>query len=229
MFNQNILVVVHQTSSNPGRIGQILRQKNYQLDVRIPSVGDSLPSNMDDYCASIVFGGPMSANDPDQFIQTELHWIEKVLQANKPFLGICLGAQMLAKVLGAKIESHPYEFVEIGYYPIEYTPAGKSYFQDLNYVYHWHNQGFEIPQSAVKLAEGNIFENQAFRYNHKAYGLQFHPEIDLDMIKLWTKLGEDQLSLPGATPRFKQIQQHGIYGEKAQQWLEQFLSDWLHK
>lgn len=227
MIDRQILVIVHQANSNPGRIGKLLRQKDYQLDIRIPSQGETLPSSMDNYCGSIVFGGPMSANDADEFIRTELAWIELVLRSNKPFLGICLGAQMLAKVLGSSVKSHPEQQVEIGYYPIEATAEGKDFFQNFNQVYHWHREGFEIPSDAVKLARGNTFANQAFRYNHNAYGLQFHPEINGEMIRLWTKLGADQLVLPGATPRDKQIQQHQLYGGITKQWLNQFLERWL--
>ena len=95
---QPILIVMHQETSTPGRVGHALRQRGYRLDMRRPPLGDPLPATMTGHAGAIIFGGPMSANDPTDFIRREIDWLRAPLKENKPFLGICLGAQMLAKI-----------------------------------------------------------------------------------------------------------------------------------
>ena len=93
----------------------------YPLDMRRPRFGDALPETMRDHAGAVIFGGPMSANDDDEFIRREIDWIAVPLKEDKPFLGICLGAQMLARALGARVFPHPEGQAEIGYYPIRPT------------------------------------------------------------------------------------------------------------
>jgi GMP synthase (glutamine-hydrolysing) len=149
------------------------------------------------------------------------------LDAKKPFLGICLGAQMLAKVLGGSVDSRPDGLVEIGYYPLYPTPQGQTELGSLTWVYHWHKEGLELPTDAVRLARGDRFDNQAFRYGNHTYGLQFHPEMQREAIQLWTVRGAEQLSFPGAQPPAEQLQKYELYGQQAANWLPGFLRSWL--
>ena len=226
-----ILVIVHQATSTPGLIGQLLEQKRCQLDLRCPAIGDRLPDRLDSHTGVVVFGGPMSANDGDtlSFIQTELDWIRTVaLRSDRPYLGICLGAQLLARVLGATVSGRLDERREIGYTPIQFTPAGQDEFgRSSMYAFQWHGEGFEMPVGAVPLARGSVFPNQAFRYSDRIYGLQFHPEITRDMIELWTTKAAEQLELPGAHSRDRLLYDHERYSGAIAQWLNQFLDNWL--
>ena len=104
---QPFLIVLHQETSTPGRIGYALRQRGYALDVRRPRFGDPLPETMAGHAGAIIFGGPMSANDTVDFIRREIDWLRVPLKEQKPFLGICLGAQMLAHHLGSRVYRHP--------------------------------------------------------------------------------------------------------------------------
>src|SRR3979409_2721533 len=90
------LIVLHQETSTPGRVGNALRALGHRLDIRRPRFGDPLPETLDGHAGAVIFGGPMSANDGDDFVRQEIDWIAVPLREQRPFLGICLGAQMLA-------------------------------------------------------------------------------------------------------------------------------------
>src|SRR5271165_3055275 len=171
-----VLLVMHRMESEPGAIGQYLRLRNIAADVRRPRFGDSLPETLEEHAGAIVFGGPMSANDPDPYIKTEIGWMAVPLREEKPLLGICLGAQMLAKHLGGEVRGHHTGQVEAGYEPIAPAQAAEDFGPWPSHVYHWHREGFTLCRDAVKLAEGQVFENQAFRFGKCALGVQFHPE-----------------------------------------------------
>ena len=121
-----ILAVRHGEQSTPGRLRQLLAERGYSLDIRRPCFGDPLPDTLDQHAAAIVFGGSMGANDPDAFIRREIDWIGVPLKEGKPFLGICLGAQMFARHLGHRVYRHPQDRVEVGYYAIEPTAEGHA-------------------------------------------------------------------------------------------------------
>lgn len=223
----SILAVVHQETSNPGLVGQLLNRQSYRIEQCCPAIGDPLPDARD-YDGVIVFGGPMSANDDQTlpFIDQELRWVEQVLQAEVPLLGICLGAQLMARALGAAVTPHPEGLREIGYFPL-YGAEGDDLFQRPMHVYHWHQEGFDLPAGAQLLAQGDLFANQAFRYGERAFGLQFHPEITTELIELWTTRGAEQLALPGAQPRSLHVYQHRLYSKAVESWLVRFLEQWL--
>ncbi|MBD1919130.1 glutamine amidotransferase [Phormidium sp. FACHB-322] len=209
-------------------MGEVLRDLGFALDIRCPALGHPLPANLDRHSGTMVFGGPMSANDDHlDFISQELNWITLALAAEKPYLGICLGAQLLARALGASVTPHPTGRREIGYYPILPTPAGQGVFPGPLMVYQWHQEGFTLPQGSHLLATGTTFPHEAFGYGKRAYGLQFHPEITATMVNHWTTEGADQLTYPGAQGRAYHLSQHRLYGAAVEGWLRRFLADWL--
>ncbi len=223
-----VLLVVHQATSTPGLVGQVLQDMGLRLDIRCPALGDTLPATMTAHSAAIAFGGPMSANDDHEpFIRQELAWIPSVLGAEKPYLGICLGAQLLARVLGATVAPHPQSQREIGYVPIYPTLTGRTVLPRPMMVYQWHQEGFELPRGTHLLATGDTFPHQAFRYGPQAYGLQFHPEMTRLMINHWTTAGADHLLAPGAQGRPYHLSQHRLYHQDVKGWLRRFLSQWL--
>ena len=230
-MRERVLIVVHGERSNPGRVGRQLRELGYELDIRQPSGGAELPRTMDEHVAAIVFGGPMSANDGDKldFIRTELDWIPTTLDSGKPFLGICLGAQMLAKVLGAKVEPHPARLAEIGYYPVRPVEAGTPLFDREALFYQWHREGFHLPSGATLLATADAFENQAFQYGDSAFGLQFHPEVTGRIMRTWTRHASHRLSLPNAQSRDEQFRLQHVSERYVRGWLRRFLTGWLKK
>jgi GMP synthase (glutamine-hydrolysing) len=222
-----VLVVLHQENSTPGRVGHYFQSRGIAMDIRRPRYGDPLPDTLAGHVGAVIFGGPMSANDADDFVRSEIEWIKVPLREEKPFLGICLGAQMLARQLGAMVAVHPKGMAEVGYYPIRVTPAAKDVVDTWPaVVYQWHREGFELPAGAELLAEGDLFKVQAFRYGPAAYGIQFHAEVTHAMMCRWTTRGQERMALPGAKPRADHFVDRPVYDLAIRTWLFDFLDRW---
>jgi GMP synthase (glutamine-hydrolysing) len=227
---KRVLIVMHQAHSTPGRIGCYLTALGASLDICRPSLGEALPDTLDDHDGVVVFGGPMCANDECEWIAREIAWLETPLRENKPLLGICLGAQMLARTLGARVFSYPDRRAEIGYFPVQPHPSA----DDLcaapfpRQVYQWHCDGFDLPDGAHLIASGGEdFPAQAYRYGDKAVALQFHPEVTYQMMCRWTVRGEDRLKLPGAQPRQHHLDGWREHDPAVAAWSLRFLPKWL--
>lgn len=225
----DVLIILHQEHSTPGRLGELLRVRGYGLDVRRPRFGDELPGSLEGHAGVIVFGGPMSANDRDPWIRRELDWIAVPLAEQKPFLGICLGAQLLARHLGEHVGPHPQGRVEVGYYPIEPTEQGESVCACSfpRRVYQWHREGFELPRGATLLARGGDFEAQAFRYGRAAFAFQFHPEVTFAIICRWLARNGGRPASPGAHPCHRHFEGWLRHDRAVARWSKSFLTSWL--
>jgi GMP synthase (glutamine-hydrolysing) len=177
--------------------GHRIRFHNFQREP------DAQPS-IDRYHGLIVLGGPMNVEDQQRHphLTTELKAIEAALTQGKPVLGICLGAQLLAHVLGAPVGRHPQH--EIGWYDLHTTAQGREdavlgHLGTMAPVFQWHGCSFGLPAGAVQLARTETCEQQAFRFGLNAYGFQFHMEADAAMIERWLRLPayRDELAAAG--------------------------------
>jgi GMP synthase (glutamine-hydrolysing) len=223
-----VLIILHQEHSTPGRVGHLLRRQGYPLDIRRPRFGDELPTTLEQHSGVAIFGGPQSANDEEEFIRREIDWIRVPLKENKPFLGICLGGQMLARHLGSKVYFHSAGHVEVGYYPIRATQEGRALCELWpDHVYQWHREGFDLPSGSTLLAEGDTFPVQAFRHGDNAYAIQFHPEVTHAMMCLWTVRGQHRMELPGAKQRVAHFEDRWVHDYAMQNWLAHFVGHWL--
>jgi GMP synthase-like glutamine amidotransferase len=124
-------------------------------------------------------GGPMSVNDEDKFpwLALEKQFVREVIESGKPVLGICLGAQIIAKAMGAKV--FPNQQKEIGWFPIHAVSSIEDAvfsFPQSETVFHWHGETFDLPPGAIRLAKSEGCENQAFQLGKRVIGLQFHLE-----------------------------------------------------
>jgi GMP synthase-like glutamine amidotransferase len=152
----------------------------YRPGARAPALDD---------CAGLIFmGGPMSANDSLDFLDWESRAIRWALARERPILGVCLGAQLIAKTLGARV--YPNRRKEIGWFEIHFTAAAARdpLFHGLSgpeTVFHWHGETFDLPDAAVHLAWSEHCRQQAFRYGDRVWGLQFHLEVTPAMIADW--------------------------------------------
>lgn len=227
--NKPILIILHRSQGSTGKIGTLLQSNGYTLDIRCIIEGDALPPP-ENYLAVIVFGGVMSVNDVQEIpaIQHEIEWIPSVINAGIPYLGICLGAQLLATALGASVARKPDASVEIGFYDVRPTKKYDNLLPENGIrFYHWHLEGFTLPERCEHLAESDNFPNQAFRLNKKTIGLQFHPETTRELIDTWVQRQPQHLSLPGAQSYKTQIELLRESEKVVDEWLPQFLQDWL--
>ncbi len=222
-----ILIILHQEHSSPGKLGQMLSAKGFALDIRKPRFGDPLPETMQEHAGAIIFGGPMSANDPDDFVKAETDWIGVSLKERAPFLGVCLGAQMLVKHLGGNVTGHCEGCAEVGFYRLEATEAGRKLGDWPEMVYQWHREGFDLPAGGTLLARGDIFENQAFSVQDTAIGIQFHSELTYAMACRWTVRGAERFNLPKAQGRTEHMAGWFRYDPPVRAWLWTFLDTWL--
>lgn len=224
-----VLVVLHQETSSAGRVGQILRTMGYGLDIRRPVLGDPLPATLERHAGAVVFGGPMSVNDEAPYLSAEIDWLAVPLAENRPFLGICLGAQMLVRQLGGTVAGHAEGWTEIGWYPLKATPAGAGLMPWPEMVYQFHREGFDLPAGATLLATGHHYENQAFRYAGNAWGIQFHGELTLAMMHRWVVRGAHRFELPGAQVGRDHLDGRLLHDAALRTWLAAFLARVFHE
>jgi GMP synthase-like glutamine amidotransferase len=194
------LIIKHIEIEGPGLIEYCLKHEKipYQILTLNPSV--CLPKP-DDFTHIVILGGPMNVYEEDHFpfLREEDLFIKEAIQRGKSILGICLGAQLIAKALGAKVLKAPVK--EIGWYDVSLTRIGSidpifSHLPKKFSVFQWHEDTFEIPHSATLIATSSLIPYQAFRYGDNAYGLQFHLEVTQEMIREWMETYEEEFKGP---------------------------------
>ena len=181
-----ILILQHMRSDGPGYFGTFLTQRGVPHEVRDAASGQTFPDSMAGYSALAVLGGAMSANDPLPFLAQGQALIRECVVKNLPVIGHCLGGQLLAKTLGARVASS--RAPEIGWQPmrIERHPLAQSWLGPASQVtvMHWHYEAFELPAQAQRLATSAACANQAFVLGPHL-GMQFHIEIDAPKLDRW--------------------------------------------
>jgi GMP synthase (glutamine-hydrolysing) len=195
-FVVNVLVMKHVDIEGPGLIEACLRQEKIPYQILILESCLHLPK-LDNLTHLVILGGPMNVYEEDRypFLREEDFFIKEAIQRGKSILGICLGAQLIAKALGAKVFKAPVK--EIGWYDVSLTRIGSidpffSHLPKTFSVFQWHEDTFEIPHNAILIATSSRVPYQAFRYGDNAYGLQFHLEVTQEMIREWMETYEEE-------------------------------------
>jgi GMP synthase-like glutamine amidotransferase len=190
MAGSHVVVLRHVPFEGLGRIADVLRARSisfryteaYDNDVVLPPITDA--------AGLIIMGGPMSVNDDVPSIRQEAGYVAGAIALGKPVLGICLGAQFIAKSLGARVYRNAVK--EIGWAPIYWTEAARrdrlfSGLERPETVLHWHGETFDLPKGAELLAWSDNCRHQAFRVEDRVYGLQFHLEATPEMVADWSE------------------------------------------
>lgn len=194
-----ILVLQHVKSEGLGIIGKTIGQKGIEADFVRIFRRDRISGSIQGYDGLIVLGGPMGVYEDDvyPFIKDEIALIKNAMKSNIPILGICLGAQLLAKAAGADVYKGKKK--EIGWYDVELTDEGKadSLFVGLPdefTVFQWHGDTFDMPDGCKCLASSKLFPHQIIKVGKNAYGLQFHLEVTEEMIREWICVNDSELA-----------------------------------
>ncbi len=183
------IVLMHVESEGPGTLGTFLQNHGVEIETRKLYAKDPVPTEISGLDAVISMGGPMNVYEEDEypFLKDETDFLRQAIDDGIPVMGVCLGAQMIAKACGKKVYRAPEE--EVGWCEISLTEKAREdyLFKDLPSpltVFQWHGDTFDVPDGGVLLASSEVCENQAFRYKN-AYGLQFHVEVTGDMLEEW--------------------------------------------
>jgi GMP synthase-like glutamine amidotransferase len=202
MHSTRITVVRHVPFEGLGRIATALDLAGAPYEY-FDLFSGAAPPEPEASGGLIVMGGPMSANDSEDYLRAEMRLIEATIRAGRPVLGVCLGAQLIAKALGAEVRKNPAK--EIGWFRLDFTEAADadlllSGLPNPSFVLQWHGETFDLPAGAVHLASSELCRNQAFRFGEQVFGFQFHLETTPDMIADWCRQDAncgDVCELPG--------------------------------
>ena len=195
----DVLLVQNTRIEGSGYLGELLTEDGFNIQ-SVHAKHESLPEKQ--YSLVVVLGAPESANDNLPYLQEEQKLIKQSVEQNTPVLGICLGSQLIAKTFGGKVYPGPKK--EIGFYNDLIPQADSSLFSGFENpftVFHWHGDTFDLPEGAVRLASSEDYQNQAFQFK-SAVGLQFHLEVNEEMVNLWLDKTEEKLqSIPYIDPQ----------------------------
>ena len=189
-----ILIFRHVDCEGPGYLLDVL--ESYGLDYRLLSVdlGHPIPKDLSGISGLVFMGGSMSVNDDLPWIAQELELIQKAYSRDIPILGHCLGAQLMAKAMGGKVEANP--VTEIGWFDVQSVPSDLSqYYPDDFTAFHWHGETFSLPEGSTLLYANAHCAHQGFALGN-SIGLQFHIEMQQPMVEEWTTRFAEQLSTP---------------------------------
>ena len=221
------LLITHGPNPPHDYVNAALGRRGVARDWRCLPKGHRLPNpDPATYDLVVAYGGPQLLSDlqpGEEYLLEEVAWVRAFVEAGGRYLGLCLGAQILAKAFGAEVWRHPNGAREIGFYPVTATKAGQANYdlpQDLQ-VYHWHRDGFDLPAGATLLASGELFANQAFTLGPRTLAVQFHPEINAGMIDSWSRRAPaDADQAPGAQHRSTHRAGYAAHQARVHTWIE---------
>ncbi|MGI9258513.1 MAG: type 1 glutamine amidotransferase [Gammaproteobacteria bacterium] len=234
---RKLLVFQHVPFEPLGTLDAQFRAAGFRIRyVNFARLGEIRPE-IGRYHGLVVLGGPMSAYDGERYphLEIEIESIRAAVDSGIPVLGICLGAQLIARALGARVKKNPIK--EIGWYEVRPTAAGSrdplfSKFGESEQIFQWHGDSFALPHGAEHLAESNDCENQAFRVGDCVYGLQFHLEADRALIERWLKTPvhmRELARLEGAIDPQVIIEDTTCYMARAMQLSQEFFGEFIER
>ncbi|GHO64913.1 glutamine amidotransferase [Ktedonobacter sp. SOSP1-52] len=186
-----VLFLQHDSEDPPGFLGELLQEHAIAFEICDVTRSKQLPT-LGNYSAVVALGGAQQAYDEVSYpyFVEEKAWLRELVAREIPYLGLCLGGQLLASALGAEVRQHTQ--AEIGFFTIPLTEAGRQdpLFEglpDFGRVFHWHMDVFDLPSKGKLLASNACAPHQAFRYGQHAYGLQYHIEVTPAILASWMR------------------------------------------
>jgi GMP synthase (glutamine-hydrolysing) len=225
MMRRDLVLVRHGDDPPDDRVVTFAVENGFNPILRKPFKGDALGDPGPEVAGTVIYGGPFNVFDEDlhPFLHDEARWITACMGLGLPILGICQGAQQIARVLGAEVGPKPGEPHEFGYYPVMPTEAGRNVLPDTLHMVQAHFHTFAIPQGAVHLAASPMFANQAFRYGDNVYAFQFHPEVTIEGFRRWQNRPWAAWDKPGAQTRAEQDRLMQAHDAAQAEWFYAFL------
>lgn len=220
-----IVLIRHNDDPDDDRVVTFFRAKGLEPEIRKPFKGEDLGDVDGSVAGSVLYGGPFNVFEEDKhrFLHDENRWIEQCIRRDVPLLGICQGAQSIARVLGAPVGPKPGEPYEFGYYEITATEAGRAYFPDSLVVAQAHFHEFGIPAGATRLAASKMFARQAFSYGPRTFGFQFHAEQTPRCFRRWQDKVWAPFGKAGAQSRAEQDRLMARHDQRQHVWFMGFL------
>jgi len=221
---KKILVITHHDFADPGIITNILQKDHILSTINYKNLKNLKLIEIKSFSLFIFIGGNMSANSKSKHIIYEYKFLSKLINLNKKIFGICLGAQMIAKIYGSKISFSDKGIIEVGYRKTNLNSKYKK--KEMNFL-QFHNEGISLNSSMDILAKGRLFEIDAFKIKNKnIYGCQFHPEVNKFMIQSWysdlrkKSIGIDKLN--------HILNDHKKYNRKNYFWIKKLMNKILN-
>ncbi len=224
-MSRKIVLVRHGDDPPDDRVTTFAVENGFQPIFVRPFKGDALPAPGPDVAGSVIYGGPFNVFEEDKhpFLNAEADWIRACMAQEIPLLGLCQGAQQIARVLGAKVGPYADPVHEFGYYPIIPTPEGRDFLPETLHMTQAHFHTFAIPDGAVHLARSPLYPNQAFRYGERTYAFQFHPEVTIEGFRRWQSYPWAAFGKPGAQTKAEQDALMAEHDARQAEWFYGFL------
>jgi GMP synthase (glutamine-hydrolysing) len=225
-------VIRHLAFEDLGNLAEALHQQNYAItyvEAGLDNLASLDPLTPD---LVVILGGPIGAYDEQDypFLLDELYLLEKRLAADVPTLGICLGAQLMARSLGARV--YPGSGKEIGWAPLQLSYAGNHsplahLAEEFTYVLHWHGDTFDLPVGSIHLASSEKYQNQAFSWGKTGLALQFHPEVTVRNLERWWIGHANEISSVAGVSVAELRRDTARYAQQLELQSAQFWQSWL--
>lgn len=195
----NLLVIQNDRLDPLSVLGECLAERNVQAKVLLPVEGDSLPAQIHSFDGLIILGGPMHAADDQQhpYLRDVIRLVHSFDEVHKPVLGVCLGAQLVARAFGGRV--YPHDVMELGFtqlHPVQAAIANDPVLKHCPESIHlmqWHFDTFDLPNDATLLMTGQACQNQVYRIHDNIYGFQCHLEVDEVILQGWLNYAKDYL------------------------------------
>jgi GMP synthase (glutamine-hydrolysing) len=224
-----LIVIEHWHVAEPDFGRRHLAARGHDVRVVEPWRGEALPELTGEEAGVMLMGGPQLVTHLDDapYLRDEMRYAERAMELGVRLVGVCLGSQMIAHMLGARVDFHPEDHSTFGFYDLHPTDAGRAVFPEDLKVLAGNTQGWDMPSGATPLAHGDVFPNQAFEAEDLAIALQFHPEVTRPILDQWQDEFAAMIGKPGTQTIAEQDAGFAAHDTALKAWYADFLDGWF--